>query len=243
MKRATLSLSVVILAHSVAGHALSGGPVDGQVLAYDTGNPIGGAFVAARWVGDLLSGRSVCVHVETAVSDELGRYHIGPWTQTPTSPVDGTARTLEVYKAGYETTFSPLDYVGYEGKTWVVFNRDRPYVVPQTFRDEESARQATHPTHVYVKRFVGTTTERLHFIRDAAFASIGCNSGGASQRNLYPLQKAAFREAKLLATTAEHEKLLNNMRAIATSTWLALPPNVPDPDPLTFPEQFMRDFP
>jgi hypothetical protein len=59
---------------------------------------------------------------------------------------------------------------------------------------------------------------------------------------LYSLQKAAFQEAKALATTAEHKRLLKNMRAIAETMWLALPPNAPDPEPLAFPEQFLRDF-
>jgi hypothetical protein len=242
MKFATLALSVAILAHSVMGHALSGGPVDGQVLDYDTGQPVTGAFVVAKWGGSLLSGQSICVHVETTVSDERGRYHIGTWSQQPPALVFSAALTLDVYKTGQESTSSPLFYVGYEGKTWVVFHRDRPNVVLQTFRDEESARRATHPTNIYVKRFVGTQDERIRYLRGSAFAGIGCDGGGASQRNLYPLQKAAFQEAKALATTAEHEKLLKNMRAIAKTTWLALPPNAPDPEPLTFPDQFLRDF-
>jgi hypothetical protein len=242
MKLATLALSVGILAHSAIGHALSGGPVDGQVIDYDTGNPVNGVFVAAKWMADLLSGRTVCVHVETSVSDELGRYHMSRWTQQPVAPVDEPVIIFGVYKPGYQRAPSPLYYIGYERKTWVLFHRDRPYVALQTFRDEESAKRATHPTNVYVKRFIGTEDERIHYIRDSAFAGIGCSSGGASQRNLYSLQKAAFQEAKALATTAEHKRLLKNMRAIAETMWLALPPNAPDPEPLAFPEQFLRDF-
>jgi hypothetical protein len=176
------------------------------------------------------------------VSDELGRYHIGRWAHQHVAPVDEPVIIFGVYKAGYQDAPSPLYYISYERKTWVLFHRDRPYVALQTFRDEKSAKEATHPTNVYVKPFIGTQDERIRYIRGAAFAGIGCNSGGASQRNLYPLQKAAFQEAKALATTAEHEKLLKNMRAIAESDWLALPPNAPYPDKITFPEQFLRDF-
>ena len=193
MKLATLALFVGILAHPAIGHALSGGPVEGYVLDYDSGSPVAGAFVAAMWKGGLLSGQSICVHVETALSDERGRYHVGSWRQQPPALVFSTALILDVYKAGYESTSSPFYYVGYEGKTWMVFHRDRPYVALQTFRDEEGARQATHPTNVYTKQFVGTQDERIHYIRDAAFAGIGCNDAGASRRNLNPLRRAAFK--------------------------------------------------
>jgi len=241
MKLVALALSLgILLTYNSVGRALTGGPIEGQVLDYYTGAPISGAFVAARWEGELLSGRTVCVHVETAVSDASGRYHIGQWTQLPTAPVEEPAPVLDVYKAEYEGTPSPLDYVGHDGK-WVVFHRERPTIILQTFADRESARLATHPTNVYVKPFIGTRSERLEYVAAAAFSAVTCRSGGASRRNLYPLQKAAFSEARSLATAGD-DALLSSMRATAESNWLGLPPDAPYPEKRVLPEQFIRDF-
>jgi len=81
---------------------LSGGPVEGRVLDYKTGEPIPGAIVVARWLATIVgSGQGTCVHVETAVSDGKGKYRIASWQRTPPALILGAGLALDVCKPGY----------------------------------------------------------------------------------------------------------------------------------------------
>jgi len=230
MKTITHGLLVLLLTIPVTSHALTAGPVDGQVLDYDSGQPIEGAIIVGLWKGNLfqiVESKSVCVHAESTVSDANGRYHIDGWAGP--SFALGVYLETSAYKAGYQRVGAPLQYqkqLDREGKsdgTWIVYKRGHPYDVLQSFADEENARAATHPNDLYLKPFSGTSAQRFEYVRVVVFASAGCFEGGTSQRNLYRLAKAAFQEAKPLATTSDQKKSLRFMRGAAIDTWLALP--------------------
>ncbi len=62
-----------------------GAAIDGQALETSTDKPISGAIVVATWsgiVGSLAHSQGVCFHVESATTDEQGRYHIPAWQKT-----------------------------------------------------------------------------------------------------------------------------------------------------------------
>ena len=243
MRHAVLALSLsALVTYATAGHALSGGPVDGRVLEYDTGKPVEGAFVVARWEGELyvlgaVQSRSVCVHAEMAVSDKDGFFHIPPWAKT--APVEFAAIDLDAYKAGFESTLNPLMFVGGGGK-WVVFSRENPREILQTYFDRETARAATHPENVYMKPFVGSASERVTFITTRVARQLGCYDAGAAQRNVYPVAKAVYQEAKSLAATPADQKMLSWIRNIAEDIWLALPPEATGPS--VIPDEIKREL-
>lgn len=249
MKKIIRGLLLLMLAAPTASRAMSGGPVEGQVLDYDSGQPVEGAIVVARWQGEvfqIVQSQGVCVHAETVVSNVAGRYRIEGWAG-PTLAIGG-GLVLDVYKPGYVTADAPLQYQkqidsqGHSDGTWIIYKRGHPKDVQQVFPDEDSARAATHPNDLYLKPFSGTPTQRIRYIRTVVFNGMNCGEGGASRRNLYPLQKAAYQEARPLANTRDDLEQLRGMRAIAESTWRALRSDEPYPKDRETPEQVKRDF-
>ncbi len=85
--------------------AVSGSGIEGQVVEQGTNNPISGAIVIARWHGTaslLVDSQTVCVHVESTVTDDQGRFHFSRWYQPPRRLVSGVQPTATAYKPGYE---------------------------------------------------------------------------------------------------------------------------------------------
>jgi len=70
----------------------------------------------------------------------------------------------------------------------------------------------------YLEPDTGSVEERLEYL-DSLVRSVGCFGAGKSERNSYVMLKAVFYEAKKLG--APHD-LLQWMRKVAASTWLAL---------------------
>jgi hypothetical protein len=246
MKKIIRGLLLLMLVTPTASRAMSGGAVDGQVLDYDSGEPVEGAIVVARWQGELfqiVQSQGVCVHAETVVSGARGRYHIEAWA-APTVALGGSVG-LDVYKQGYVSAHGPLGYVSLDGR-WVVFRTDGSREIVQTFPDQESAKAATHPNDLYLKRFTGTSAQRFEYIRVVVFTNARCFEAGPSQRNLYPLAKTAFQEAKALATTPDQIRSLRFMRVAAIDTWLALPGTTTGTEAETaasrIPEEIRRDL-
>ena len=248
MKFTCTVLLIGLILLPLTGNAFSSGPIDGQVLEYDTGRPVASATVVARWIGtwpSIAHSQQFCAHAESAISDSNGIYHMNSWIQlAPLIPsLLGAGRTLDAYKAGYETTDAPLAFVGRPDGTWIVYGRGGAGD-GRVFRDMESARQATHPENVYLRAFAGTPDERFEFLRYRVFGGMSCSGAGASERNLYPLVKAAFQEATVLAKSEKQIESLRIMRDSAAYTWLARPsdtPGITDPMALV-PEDIRRDL-
>ncbi len=90
-------------------------PVQGQVLEEGTNKPIAGAIVVGLWYGTSAPGffvdsRTVCYHVETAATDEAGRFTFPP-TEKEYKYRDGHHYTSTIaYKPGYH--YAPVQHKG-----------------------------------------------------------------------------------------------------------------------------------
>jgi len=171
----TLLVSLPLLIHACA---LSGGPIDGQVLDETTGKPVPGTIVAASWTADYTNifagGASVCYHVDTARADTNGRFHINEF-RLPSRLSDLRAAPrdpiLEAYKPGY----------------------DRPVSIPKREGD------------VYVRPFVGTVAQYRKHLSDVTRGN-NCAGGGDSRRNLYRLLVPILEEYVATAKTDEEKQ-------------------------------------
>ena len=94
-----LALSVL----SLPACALSGGAIEGQVLEEGTHKPVAEALVVVKWVGSVskfVDSQSVCVHVESAVTDNEGRYRTPSWSAPSTvGPEILVSRLIPVFTA------------------------------------------------------------------------------------------------------------------------------------------------
>lgn len=91
---------------SLPACALSGNAIAGKILEEGTDKPIPNAIVIVLWDGSvpsLADSHSVCVHVDTTVTDSKGNYHFAPWRKrSKFGPVIDVGPVVSAYKAGYE---------------------------------------------------------------------------------------------------------------------------------------------
>lgn len=91
--------------------APSGGPIEGQVLEENTKKPIAGAIVVVRWIGNIpafAESKMTCVQVESAVTDEQGKYRISSWRKSSSGwPVLDLQAVATAYKRGYGLPTAP----------------------------------------------------------------------------------------------------------------------------------------
>lgn len=156
--------------------ALSEGPVEGRVLEEGTGKPIPNAIVIIRWQGyvsSLADTQDVCVHVDTAMTDEQGKYRFPMWSKSSkVGPVFDVKPIVTAYKPDYELS--------------------------QEYFDKQTYRKNIYP----LKLFTGTREQRLEYLERIARSS-GCHAAGESEKNLYPLYEALYYEAKANAAKEE----------------------------------------
>lgn len=99
-------LMVATLAGCVLAPPREVPPQTGRVLDEETQQPIEGAIVVLRWQGvgtkAFVDTQTVCYHVESAVTDDQGRYVTMPWTEE-SRYLDLSMKSILVsaYKAGY----------------------------------------------------------------------------------------------------------------------------------------------
>jgi len=163
--------------------ALSGDAIEGKVLEEGTNKPIPEAIVIARWQGTAFSfveSPSVCVHVLTTTADAQGKYRFPAWHKE--SPLKGVRDVRSII-----TAHKP----GYE-----------THSPPGYARTEAFKRNVR-----YLKPFTGGREERLKVIRTA---SVSCGSAGQSQKNILPLYRVLYEEARALAVTKEDKAIVNN---------------------------------
>jgi hypothetical protein len=198
-------VAIVMLVFVARSCSLTGGPVSGRVIDVDTGQPIEDANVVVRWEADPpgLYAHPVCFHVEAAASARDGGYRVPLWLQLPPVILLGNDHVAEAYRQGYESVHVHTE----EAKS--------------------------NPDNIYMKRFHGTDAERFEFISGRVFSGMSCLGAGRSQRNLFPLRRAALSEAKSLIRNEQQQRKLQGMRLIAAEEWLAVPTNDPaESDPM-----------
>lgn len=74
---------IALMVISYRACSLSDSAIDGIVLDEATGKPVADAIVVVNWDGDYWAGagrRFICYHVETAVTNEAGKFHIEGWS-------------------------------------------------------------------------------------------------------------------------------------------------------------------
>lgn len=109
----TILLMLTLLPLTACG--LSGSSVSGKVMEEKIDKPIPGAIVVVRWIGHTTSGsmfveaHDVCYHVETATTDEKGRYQTKGWSQAQHKDYTLKFHHMQVssYKVGYGLPVSP----------------------------------------------------------------------------------------------------------------------------------------
>ena len=185
MKRILKLLTLLATLLSLQACALSGGPINGQVLEEETGKPIPDAIVVATWHGNDSSGlvhsQSVCYHVETARTDANGKFHINAWS-------DGISmRSLlineryvitDAYKPGYTRSVKPVNEL---------------------------------IKNILLARFKGTAKERLEYL-ERMLGSTRCGSQNESEKNLHMFFSAMYEEAKNIAVTKEDLEIADALR-------------------------------
>ena len=181
----TFALSLLLLPLTACG--LSGGPLEGRVLEAGTNKPIPGAIVVARWQGtysQIVDSQDVCYHVESTTTDAQGRYQIPAWKEKSKGLMFSAGPWLiDAYKTGYET-YWPAAY---------------------------SATEDYKRNIRYLKPFTGTKAERLKYLIQMLSAA-NCPLAGSSSRNLYPMYKAMYEEAKTISVTPENWKSVDILR-------------------------------
>lgn len=70
----------LLLGLSLPACGLSGGPIEGAILEEGTRKPIPGVIVVVRWLHHQGYSGTVCYRVESAVSNETGRFQIARWS-------------------------------------------------------------------------------------------------------------------------------------------------------------------
>lgn len=82
---------------------LSSEPIEGVVREEGTNKPIPGAIVVVRWQGHLGYSGTICYHVETATTDDQGRYRIAAWNKpSPYGNIAQQHAIVKAYKPGYQ---------------------------------------------------------------------------------------------------------------------------------------------
>lgn len=186
MNRLLPALISLLLLLPLTACGLSSGSISGKVLEEGTGKPISGAIVVVRWKGyvsAIVDAQTVCVYVESATTDERGKYRVGGWSKSSTmGPVFDVKPVVSAYKVGYGLPSVPAQ------------------------KDEE----------VYLALFKGARGERLKYLMRMLSAT-SCPSAGSSSKNLYPMYKAMYEEAKLISVTAEDSKAVSILRQEAAA--------------------------
>jgi hypothetical protein len=164
-------------------------PVQGQVLEEGTNKPVANALVVGRWMGTVTHGivesRTVCYHVESTTTDAEGRFTLPP-TEKEYKYRDGDHYTsITVYKLGYEA------------------------YLPPGYARSEAYRQNIR----YLQPFAGGREERLKYLERAEQSIRTCRSPQAEEKNLLPLYRAFYEEAKSLAKTKEDQKIADGFLA------------------------------
>ncbi len=189
MKRLPLLLLTVMFFLPLPACALSGKAIEGTVLEEGTNKPVPEAIVIARWSGHLATfahGKTVCYHVLSTTTDENGTYRFPAWKKKITEDwqknVDPETVVITAHKPGYEE-YRPPGYV----------------------RTEEFKRNIR-----YLQPFTGGRGERLEYLKRVSGAT-GCSDKKEIERNLLPLYRALYEEAKGIAVTKEDREKVETL--------------------------------
>jgi hypothetical protein len=220
---AALALLLPFSGCSCAPRMLYGKSIDGEVLDAETGKPIPNAHVVYIYEGVSVptsftahNPTEVCYHASAAVTDAQGRFHIDPWEKPQRYNVEDHAPISWAYAPGYV----PARDSGPGGRS------RKPEIIAHAV--------------IRLKRSQATGDARIEQLWE--FAKWGCLHGGGSQKSLYPAYRAAYDEARSIASTPEQLKWRNAIRESAA--WVAVAPDPARATPVEELDEFVRkNFP
>ena len=223
-----LALAAVALfgvtTYAVSSHVLYGKRISGGVFDALTGNPLPGVHVAYVWESTIVpsgftghNSRTICSHAAAAVTDANAHFAIESWQKRSSYNVVVADPIALVYAVGYQ----PRQILLHEGPA-------QPPVERQNERYE-------------LKPFAGNVDERLDAIW-GGIANRGCPYGGESQKNLFPMQKSIYEEARRIANTEDRRTRVRLFALMAAEVGIAADPNAPSDDEVvrTFVEENLR---
>ena len=164
----------------LSGCGYYGMPIEGKVYDIDTGIPLEGAIVVARWEGFSpvpVDSIEICYHVLSTKSDKNGNYRFDFWWQREGAgnEVVGKSVSLDTYLNGYELA-----------------------------KQEIIAKKDTNRNNLPMQKFSRNNNERRALL--ASLRDVECNQAGDTYSNLYHLRKAVYTEAKSLIGDASIRK-------------------------------------
>lgn len=204
-----IALAAILLA-PLSACALSGEAIEGNILEEGTNKPLANVIVVALWSGDLwaiVESQTVCVHVESAVTDAQGSFRLPAWRKD--SKI-GWVRNLEPTLSAHYPGYNPLRITPLPTSERLVRYGQFPL---------EHGLFGIKPTTLYMAPFTGTRGERLEYLSRVS-GSTGCGTQDESQKNLIPLRMALYEEAKNIAATKGEKQIVNNL--LQSVEWLEL---------------------
>lgn len=185
-----LALFTLLLAQSacatLGGHL--SGELSGVVIDKATGEPIEGAIVVAQWQGDgfhPVDSRTVCFHVESATTDQDGKFNITAIPPTPVAVMNASAYVAGVYKEGYrEVSYKDTKEPGFKKAP-----RGVVHLIP----------------------FTGSREERFEYLKRVR---VGCSGAGKGEKSLFKFHKEIYEEMKRLAVTGKEIKYVSGYRRL-----------------------------
>lgn len=157
-------------------------PQKGQVVDWNTKEPIAEAIVVASWKGDFLAvvhSIETCYHVESTITDESGYFKIPMYMDGPKILI-GKFVSFWAFKPGYKTSTYKR-----EGKSGLYFRDDLKRNIYYLEKDHRPVK------------------ERLEYLSSI---SSGCGAEDGSEKNLLVYLRALYEEAKSIAVTKEDKK-------------------------------------
>jgi len=186
----------------------------GQVIDQDTGQPIPGVIVVARYTGGRgLEGASSCNRVETTVSDENGRFELPLDPQAGPLLMEGYHKD---YRHGYPVRVPTCGINGdpAQCQIWQDRRDDNDDVVsvvkePMIYHGEDAAMKAArYREDVYLKRFKGTREERLQELWRLQSGN-SCLAPPKTSQGLVPFLEAILQEEMSLRDSPDSIRITN----------------------------------
>lgn len=178
--------AISLLMSSLISSALAfeNGPIDALVTDAVSHEPVAGAIVVANWErghSSIAAGWTSCDHMQVAITDARGRYHIDRWSHFD----------------------NPLDWL-FSGKFVLVVMSYRAgmiYPVPPVVEFDE------RNGNIQMVKFAGSQPEHMNYLWHVA--AWYCGYTGEDAKALRPLRQAVYAEAQKIATnSAQDQKIL-----------------------------------
>jgi len=181
------AVPLLLVALTSSAPAFENGPIDARVTDAVSHEPVAGAIVVANWERghtSIAAGWTSCDHMQLAITDARGRYHIDRWSHFD----------------------NPFDWF-FSGKFVLVVQAYRAgmiYTVPPVVRFDERSG------NIQMAKFAGSQSEHMNYLWHVA--TWYCGDVGEDAKSLQSLRRAVYAEAQEIATNSAQDQ--NTLSAI-----------------------------